>query len=111
MPRTVQGFSFLATQAVGKQEARHRRIGEQFIAGHMRASTPDAVTDRFAIDAETIGKTLFAPRLPHGRGTSCPLWCRPVAQASVRKERQSLGLSLDAVSELTLIGRGVVVAD
>ena len=33
----------------------------QVIAGHMRASTPDAVTDRFAIDAETIGKTLFAP--------------------------------------------------
>ncbi len=33
----------------------------QVIAGHMRSSTPDAVTDRFAIDAETIGKTLFAP--------------------------------------------------
>jgi putative copper export protein len=33
----------------------------QVIAGRMRASTPDAVTDRFAIDAETIGKTLFAP--------------------------------------------------
>ena len=33
----------------------------QVIAGHMRSSTPDAVTDRFAIDAEAIGKTLFAP--------------------------------------------------
>jgi Predicted integral membrane protein (DUF2269) len=33
----------------------------QVIAGHMRSSTPDAVTDRFAIDAETIGKTIFAP--------------------------------------------------
>ena len=33
----------------------------QVIAGHMRSSTPDAVTDRFAIDAETIGKALFAP--------------------------------------------------
>jgi uncharacterized membrane protein len=33
----------------------------QVIAGHMRPSTPDAVIDRFAIDAETIGKTLFAP--------------------------------------------------
>ena len=33
----------------------------QVIAGHMRSSTPDAVTDRFAIDAETIGKTLFGP--------------------------------------------------
>ena len=33
----------------------------QVIAGHMRSLTPDAVTDRFAIDAETIGKTLFAP--------------------------------------------------
>jgi uncharacterized membrane protein len=33
----------------------------QVIAGHMRAPTPDAVTDRFAIDAERIGKTVFAP--------------------------------------------------
>lgn len=33
----------------------------QVIAGHMRSSTTDAVTDRFAIDAETVGKTLFAP--------------------------------------------------
>ena len=33
----------------------------QVIAGHMRSSTPDAVTDQFAIDAETIGKTLFGP--------------------------------------------------
>ena len=33
----------------------------QVIAGHMSSSTPDAVTDRFAIDAESIGKTLFAP--------------------------------------------------
>jgi len=33
----------------------------QVIAGHMRASTPDAVTDRFAIDSETIGKTIFGP--------------------------------------------------
>ena len=33
----------------------------QVIAGHMRSSTPDAVTDRFAIDSETIGKTLFGP--------------------------------------------------
>ena len=34
----------------------------QVIAGQMPASsTPDAVTDRFAFDAETIGKTLFAP--------------------------------------------------
>ena len=33
----------------------------QVIARHMRTSTPDAVTDRFAIDAETIGKTVFAP--------------------------------------------------
>ena len=33
----------------------------QVIAGHMRSSTEDAVTDRFAIDAETVGKTLFAP--------------------------------------------------
>ena len=35
----------------------------QVIAAHMRASTPDAVTDRFAIDAERIGKTLFAPAI------------------------------------------------
>ena len=35
----------------------------QVIAGHMRASTPDAVTDRFAIDTERIGKTLFAPAI------------------------------------------------
>lgn len=33
----------------------------QVIARQMRSSTPDAVTDRFAIDAETIGKTVFAP--------------------------------------------------
>ena len=33
----------------------------QVIAGHMRSSTPDAVTDRFAIDAETVGKTVFGP--------------------------------------------------
>ena len=33
----------------------------QVIAAHMRSSTPDAVTDRFAIDAETVGKALFAP--------------------------------------------------
>jgi uncharacterized membrane protein len=33
----------------------------QVIAGHMRPSTPVAVIDRFAIDAETIGKTLLAP--------------------------------------------------
>ena len=33
----------------------------QVIASHMRSPTPDAVTDRFAIDAETIGKTLLAP--------------------------------------------------
>src|SRR2546423_1847396 len=33
----------------------------QVLAGQMRASTPDAVTDRFAIDAEAIGKTLFGP--------------------------------------------------
>ena len=33
----------------------------QIIAGHMRAATPDAVTDRFAIDAEIVGKTLFGP--------------------------------------------------
>jgi putative copper export protein len=36
-------------------------LAVQVIAGQMRSSTPDAVVDRFAIDAETIGKTLFAP--------------------------------------------------
>ena len=33
----------------------------QVISGQMRSSTPDAVTDRFAIDAERVGKTVFAP--------------------------------------------------
>jgi hypothetical protein len=33
----------------------------QVIAGQMRGSTPDAVVDRFAIDAEKVGKTLFGP--------------------------------------------------
>jgi len=33
----------------------------QVIAGHMRSATPDAVTDRFAIDSETVGKTIFGP--------------------------------------------------
>ena len=33
----------------------------QVISGHMRSSTSDAVTDRFAIDSEIIGKTIFAP--------------------------------------------------
>jgi uncharacterized membrane protein len=33
----------------------------QIIAARIRSSTPDAATDRFAIDAETVGKTLFAP--------------------------------------------------
>ena len=33
----------------------------QVIAAHMRSSTLDAVVDRFAIDAERVGKTLFAP--------------------------------------------------
>lgn len=33
----------------------------QVIAGRMRSSTADAVIDRFAIDAEAIGKILFAP--------------------------------------------------
>ena len=33
----------------------------QVTTGHMHSSTPDAVTDRFAIDAETVGKTVFGP--------------------------------------------------
>jgi uncharacterized membrane protein len=33
----------------------------QVIAARMRPSTPDEVVDHFAIDAETIGKMLFAP--------------------------------------------------
>ena len=36
-------------------------LAVQVIARDMRSSTPDAVTDRFAIDAERIGKTLFGP--------------------------------------------------
>lgn len=33
----------------------------QVIAARMRPSTPDAVVNEFAVDAEAIGKTLFAP--------------------------------------------------
>ena len=36
-------------------------LAVQVIAARMRPSTPDTVVDHFAIDAEAIGKMLFAP--------------------------------------------------
>jgi uncharacterized membrane protein len=36
-------------------------LAVQVIGARMRPSTPDEVVDHFALDAETIGKTLFAP--------------------------------------------------
>jgi hypothetical protein len=36
-------------------------LAVQVIGGRMRLSTPDQVVDHFALDAETIGKMLFAP--------------------------------------------------
>ena len=67
----------------------------QVIAGHMRPSTPDAVTDRFAIDSETVAKFLFAP-------SAVVL----VITGIILVERQHLGWT----ETWLLIGIGAVVA-
>lgn len=70
-------------------------LAEQVIAKRMDSSTPDAVTDRFAIDAEAIGKTLFAP-------SAVVLFVTGV----ILVERQHLGWT----QEWLLIGIGAVAA-